>query len=59
MAVRELLPDAWLAGQQPVHRLVEFGLVGGLHVQKLTEAGVEGVGLQGARGGELGSGIEV
>jgi hypothetical protein len=58
MSARELLIEAWLAGQQPVHCLVEFGLVGGLHVQQLTEAGVEGVGPQGARGGELGSGIE-
>ena len=50
--------DAGLLGEQPVHSLVEFGLIGGIHMEQLAETAVEGVGVKAASGSEFGCGVD-
>src|SRR5450432_2180356 len=58
MTFGQFLFDAWLARQQPVHRLVEFSFVSGIEMEKIAEAAVECVGVESTSGGKFGGWIE-
>jgi hypothetical protein len=58
MALGECLLNARLTGQEPVHGLVEFGLVGGIDREQLAETAVKGIGVKAPSGGEFGGGVE-
>ncbi len=58
LALGQLLLDARLSWQQPVHGLVEFGLIGGIDLEQLAETAAESVGVKSASGGEFGSRVE-
>jgi len=58
VAFGQLLLDARLPWQQPVHGLVEFSLVGGIDLEQLAETAVESVGVKTASGGEFGGRVE-
>lgn len=45
MSFGQLLLDARLERERPVHGLVEFGLVGGVQLQPFAETAVERVGV--------------
>src|SRR5450432_1911688 len=58
MTFGQFLFDAWLARQQPVHRLVEFAFLSGIEMEKIAEAAVECVGVESTSGGKFGGRIE-
>ena len=54
----QFLFDARLPREQPVHCGIEFGFVGGVQCQRLSETAVKRIGMQSARSSEFGSGID-
>ena len=57
VAYGEFPLDALLARKKPVHGAVEFGFVGGIQIEQLAQAAVEGVGVKSSRSSQLGGRI--
>jgi hypothetical protein len=58
MLFGERLLDARLAGEQPVHGLVEIVFIGGVEFQNFAQAGAGGFEAEAAGGGQFGAGVE-
>src|SRR5450432_2817136 len=58
MTFGQLLFDAWLARQQPIHGVVEFAFLSGIEMEKIAEAAVECVGVESTSGSKFGGRIE-
>ena len=54
----EFLLDAGLLWKQPVHGLVEFGLIGGIQMERLAQTAAESVGVKTASRSQLGGGLD-
>ncbi len=58
MALGQGLLDGRLPRQQPIHGLIEFILIGRIHLEDLAQSAVQGFRVESASGGEFGGGVE-